>query len=134
MIDDARRNGQHLRTTWHAGDRVFVVSTWSDRVCTSAVRVPVEEAADLATLLVDGLAEAAGSHGQGLGPGTPAGRAAPGAGEAGRRRRPPGRLQEELQVWARFARSRWRALRRDRAARDQRSGPARPAHRNRHAA
>jgi hypothetical protein len=134
MIDDARRNGQHLRTTWHAGDRVFVVSTWSDRVCTSAVRVPVEEAADLATLLVDGLGEAAGSHGQGVGPGTPAGRGAPGAGEPVRRRRPPGRLQEELQVWARFARSRWRALRRDRAARDQRSGLGRPAHRNRHAA
>jgi hypothetical protein len=59
LVADARNDGSYLRTTWHADRRTFVVSTWNDEVCTAAVRVPVEEAAALVGLLVDGLAEAA---------------------------------------------------------------------------
>lgn len=110
LVDDARRNGTHLRTTWHAEDRVFVVSTWNNRVCTSAVRVPVEEAGDLAGLLVDGLAEAAG--------GAPATRSPRKAAPPRR----PGKLRRELQVWARFGRSRMRALLGDRRSRRPATG------------
>lgn len=59
LIEDARRNGGHLRTTWHPERRQFVVSTWRDDVCTGTARVAVEDVADLAALLVDGLTEAA---------------------------------------------------------------------------
>ena len=59
LIEDARRDGSYLRTTWHADRRAFVVSTWRDQVCTGAVRVPVAAAGELARLLIDGLTEAA---------------------------------------------------------------------------
>ena len=38
LIEDARRDGHHLRVTWHPGNRQFVVSTWHDDVCTGATR------------------------------------------------------------------------------------------------
>src|SRR5262245_58298017 len=59
LIEDARRNGQHLRITWHAEARQFVFSTWRDDVCTGASRVAVEDVAVLTGLLVDGLADSA---------------------------------------------------------------------------
>jgi hypothetical protein len=59
FVEDARREGAYLRVTWHPDGRQFVVSTWTDEVCTGAVRVPVEEAAALVGLLADGMAEAA---------------------------------------------------------------------------
>ena len=59
LIEDARRDGSYLRTTWHAERRAFVVSTWRGEVCTGAVRVPVAAAGELARLLIDGLAYAA---------------------------------------------------------------------------
>jgi hypothetical protein len=59
LIEDARRDGSYLRTTWHAERRAFVVSTWRGEVCTGAVRVPVAAAGELARLLVDGLTQAA---------------------------------------------------------------------------
>jgi hypothetical protein len=59
LIEDARGDGNYLRTTWHAERRAFVVSTWRDEVCTGAVRVPVAAAAELARLLIDGLSDAA---------------------------------------------------------------------------
>jgi hypothetical protein len=58
FIEDVRDNGTYLRTTWHPERRLFVVSTWAGEVCTGAVRLPAGEAAELATLLVDGLADA----------------------------------------------------------------------------
>jgi len=58
FVEDARRDGAYLRATWHPDGRQFVVSTWTDDVCTGAVRVPVEEAAALIGLLADGMAEA----------------------------------------------------------------------------
>src|SRR5918998_1811220 len=59
LIEDARRNGQHLRATWHPERRQFVLSTWSDDVCTGATRLAPEDVAELAGLMVDGLADAA---------------------------------------------------------------------------
>jgi hypothetical protein len=59
LIEDARRDGTYLRTTWHGDRHTFVVSTWRDEVCTGAVRVPVAAAGALARLLTEGLADAA---------------------------------------------------------------------------
>lgn len=59
LIEDARRDGHHLRVTWHPDKRQFVLSTWTSDVCTGASRVAVEDAAELTSLLVDGLADAA---------------------------------------------------------------------------
>lgn len=58
LIEDTRRNGRYLRTTWHAEGRMFVLSTWTDEVCTGAVRIPVERAPDLINLLSDGVGDA----------------------------------------------------------------------------
>ena len=58
LIEDARRNGQHLRATWHPEKRQFVLSTWSSDVCTGAARLAAEDVAELTGLLVDGLADA----------------------------------------------------------------------------
>lgn len=58
LIEDSRRNGRYLRTTWHAEGRMFVLSTWTDEVCTGAVRIPVERAPDLINLLTDGVGDA----------------------------------------------------------------------------
>ncbi len=59
LIEDARRNGQHLRATWHPERRQFVLSTWSSDVCTGATRLDVGDVSALTGLLVDGLADAA---------------------------------------------------------------------------
>ena len=59
LIEDARRNGQHLRATWHPERRQFVLSTWSSDVCTGATRLDVCDVSQLTGLLVDGLADAA---------------------------------------------------------------------------
>ena len=58
FVEDARRNGQFLRVTWHAEQQQFVVSNWDDNLCIGATRVPVESVPELVALLVDGLAEA----------------------------------------------------------------------------
>jgi hypothetical protein len=59
FVEDARRNGQFLRVTWHGDRQQFVVSNWEDTVCVGATRVPVAQAAELVGVLVEGLAEAA---------------------------------------------------------------------------
>jgi hypothetical protein len=59
LIEDTRRDGTYLRTTWHGERQTFVVSTWRDEVCTGAVRVPVAAAGALARLLIEGLTDAA---------------------------------------------------------------------------
>jgi hypothetical protein len=58
LVEDTRRDGRHLRATWHADERQFVVSTWQSDVCTGAARLSVGDAAALSKLLVDGLADA----------------------------------------------------------------------------
>jgi hypothetical protein len=63
LIEDARSDGRFLRATWHADRRQFVLSTWSDELCTGAVRLAADEVPALVTLLVDGLADAAGPRG-----------------------------------------------------------------------
>ena len=60
FVEDARRNGQFLRVTWHVEQQQFVVSNWDDNLCVGATRVPVERVPELVSLLVDGLAEASG--------------------------------------------------------------------------
>ena len=59
FVEDARRNGQFLRVTWHAEQQQFVISNWDGNLCVGATRVPVESIPDLVSLLVEGLAEAA---------------------------------------------------------------------------
>lgn len=59
FIEDARRNGQFLRVTWHGERQQFVVSNWDGTVCVGATRVPVAEAPELVGLLVTGIADAA---------------------------------------------------------------------------
>ena len=47
-----------MRVTWHAEERIFVVSHWRGEVCVAATRVPIDAAPELVNLLVKGLAEA----------------------------------------------------------------------------
>ena len=58
FVEDARRNGQFLRVTWHGEQKQFVVSNWEGNLCVGATRVPVEDVPDLVSLLVEGLADA----------------------------------------------------------------------------
>jgi hypothetical protein len=107
LIEDSRHNGTYLRTTWHPEGRTFVISVWNEDVCTSAVRVPVEQSPELINLLVDGLSDAAGgpgtaSGGQGVPPPPPPN---PSAGT--------GALitaRHQLQGWANWAAQRARDL------------------------
>ena len=57
LIEDARSHGGFLRVTWHPEVRQFVVSNWEGAVCVGATRVPLESAAELISLLADGMAE-----------------------------------------------------------------------------
>jgi hypothetical protein len=59
FVEDARRNGQFLRVTWHGERQQFVVSNWDGTVCVGATRVEVAQAPELVGLLVEGLADAA---------------------------------------------------------------------------
>ena len=55
LIEDARRNGHHLRATWHPERGQFVISTWSGDVCSGSARLAVGDVA----ALVDGVSDAA---------------------------------------------------------------------------
>lgn len=59
FVEDARRNGQFLRITWHRDRQQFVVSNWDGTVCVGATRVGVEDAPALIDVVARGLAEAA---------------------------------------------------------------------------
>jgi hypothetical protein len=117
LVGDARNNGSYLRTTWHVEGRVFVVSTWNDEVCTAAVRVPVEDAAELVGLLADGLAEAAAVPAE-AGTGDP-------PGDARRSRRNHGllTLRRDLEAWVRHTRARLGALVSGQGRLGEESGP-----------
>lgn len=58
-MEDARRNGQFLRITWHRDRQQFVVSNWDGTVCVGATRVQVDEAPALIEVVTRGLADAA---------------------------------------------------------------------------
>ena len=60
FVPDVRGDGSYLRVTWHADDRMFVVSTWSGALCTAAIRIAVDDAPDLIALLAHGLGDATG--------------------------------------------------------------------------
>lgn len=57
VLGDVRDTGRALRATWHLEDRVMVLSLWRDDTCVATARLSPEEAARLATTIVDGLAE-----------------------------------------------------------------------------
>ena len=59
IVEDVRRDDTFMRVTWHAGERVFVVSHWTGEVCVAATRIPIDAAPDLVNLLVKGLSESA---------------------------------------------------------------------------
>lgn len=59
-IEDARRNGNLLRVTWHEAEQRFAVSHWRDNVRIAATQVEVQDAAPMVGVLVDGPASAAG--------------------------------------------------------------------------
>jgi hypothetical protein len=59
IVEDVRRDDTFMRVTWHADERIFVVSHWRGEVCVAATRVSVEAAPELVNLLVKGLAESA---------------------------------------------------------------------------
>ena len=59
IVEDVRRDDTFMRVTWHAEDRLFVVSHWRGEVCVAATRVSVDAAPELVNLLVKGLAESA---------------------------------------------------------------------------
>lgn len=59
FVEDARRNGQFLRITWHRDRQQFVVSNWDGTVCVGATRVRVEDAPALIDVVARGLADAA---------------------------------------------------------------------------
>jgi hypothetical protein len=59
IVEDVRRDDTFMRVTWHAEDRIFVVSHWRGEVCVAATRVSVDAAPELVNLLVKGLAESA---------------------------------------------------------------------------
>ena len=58
-VPDARGDHRELQVTWHDADGVFVVSLWRAGLCTGAVRIGPEAAADVIGALADGLAERA---------------------------------------------------------------------------
>ena len=99
LIDDSRHNGTYLRTTWHPEGRTFVVSVWNDDVCTAAVRVPAEQSAELVSLLVDGLAEAATT------PVPVPGTAEPGSPSSATQSSPLTNARDQLNAWARRAKT-----------------------------
>jgi hypothetical protein len=78
LIEDARRNGHHLRATWHPGRRQFVLSTWNADTCTGSAQLAVEDVAELTSLLIDGLTEAAARPAAAPAKPTPSGPSRPG--------------------------------------------------------
>jgi hypothetical protein len=58
FVPDATNEAAFLRVTYHEPERLFVISTWQDDLCTAAVRVPVHEAPQLIALLANGLGAA----------------------------------------------------------------------------
>ena len=59
LFTDERGTG--LRVTWHAERGLVVLSLWRDDVCVGTFRMPVADAARLATFLVDHLGRQIGS-------------------------------------------------------------------------
>lgn len=72
LLPDARGVKRFLRVSWHPAAGQFVVSTWEDDRCLTAVRLVADTASELVALLSEALAEAADGSGWGVGPAAPA--------------------------------------------------------------
>lgn len=59
ILADVRGPDAVLRVTYHDAERLFVVSTWEGDRCTAAIRLPVDDAPGLISLLAESLAAAA---------------------------------------------------------------------------
>ena len=58
-VPDVRGDDSYLRMTWHAEQRVVVVSQWDGPVCTAATRLDVADAPEIISFLAGTLADAA---------------------------------------------------------------------------
>ena len=58
-VPDVRGDDSYLRMTWHAEQRVVVVSQWDGPVCTAATRLDVADAPEVISFLAGTLADAA---------------------------------------------------------------------------
>lgn len=57
-IPDPRNGGRHLGLSWHAPQRVIVVSHWRDGVCVATTPIELSQVPRLVNLLVGALTEA----------------------------------------------------------------------------
>ena len=69
---DARDGDRRMQVTWHAAERIVVLSVWHGARCTASVQLPVEEAGRLIALLAGSLGEAAADGAQPAPAGAPA--------------------------------------------------------------
>jgi hypothetical protein len=60
LLPDARGVERFLRVSWHPDARQFVISTWVGEECVGTVRLVADAAAELVTVLSQGLADSAG--------------------------------------------------------------------------
>jgi len=56
---DARDDGRRMELSWHAGERLVIVSLWNGAVCRATFRLPVERAPDVIHVLAAALGDAA---------------------------------------------------------------------------
>jgi len=58
-VPDVRGHDSYLRMTWHAEQRVVVVSQWDGPVCTAATRLDVADTPEIISFLAGTLGDAA---------------------------------------------------------------------------
>ena len=58
---DARDGGRRMELSWHAGERLVIVSLWNGDVCRATFRLPVERAPEVIHVLAGALGDAAGT-------------------------------------------------------------------------
>lgn len=57
LVPQALGADEFLRVTWHEGRRVMVFSHWNGDVCVAATPIRVDDAAELAELVVSAIAQ-----------------------------------------------------------------------------
>ncbi len=55
---DARDDGRRMDVSWHADERIVIVSLWHGSICRATFRMPVEQAPGLIESLADALGDA----------------------------------------------------------------------------
>lgn len=58
-VADPRRHGSYLRLSWHAEQRLIVVSQWRDGICVATTPIGLAQGTELIAFLVGALHEAA---------------------------------------------------------------------------